>query len=250
VLIVALWATLGVASAMRAVPAPSTGFDGARHRAWSRATVALGAVAVIGVAALQFPAASRIAFMHVHNLVALAAWGFLFRSRLKPMLLPLGVILGAAGLLYSGALYRLTLGSSVVSPFGMHVLQAADWVAPGLRVDYAVGLTSGYVFLQSIHYGIWLYLIPQEELPAQGTNSFRTTARALVSDFGAQALALVLLTSSAVLAGAFFHLERARALYVSLATFHGYLETVMLAYFWVAAAAGSEASIQRGQYRT
>jgi hypothetical protein len=59
------------------------------------------------------------------------------------------------------------------------------------------------------------------------------SVRSLFSDLGAPGVAAVVIAASAVLLGACFDLHRARGLYLSLATFHGYLELALLAFLWV-----------------
>ena len=90
------------------------------------------------------------------------------------------------------------------------------------RTALALGVL--YVMLQSIHYTVWLALIPQDDARAQGTLSFRMSLRALGRDFPAPWLAAVVVLAVAVLAASAVDVHRTRQLYLSLATFHGYLE--------------------------
>jgi hypothetical protein len=115
----------------------------------------------------------------------------------------------------------------------------SDWIAPFARPELALGVAGAYVFLQSVHYGVWLSFIPQEELEGQGTLTFRMSARSLLSDLGLRGALAVLLAALAVIVGACFAVHRARGLYLSLAMFHGYLELAMLAYFFVVRPRGS-----------
>jgi hypothetical protein len=71
-------------------------------------------------------------------------------------------------------------------------------------------------------------------MPGEGTLTFRRTARALVSDFGPIGLAFVVVVALGFAGGAVLDAPRASASYMSLAMFHGYLELVLLLYFWVA----------------
>lgn len=206
----------------------------ARHGgAWSRAGCALLAIAALWLVAARDPGTAQLVFLHLHNLVALVAWAFLFRARPRPLLVPALIIGAGAALLASGALYRLALYGPGATFLGLHVLRVSDWLAPGLRGDFAVGLVTAYVFLQSIHYAIWLNLIPQEQTLGQGTLTFRMSLRSLLADFGAKGLAFVVVAAGTVLVLGALSPERTRNVYVSLATFHGYLELTMLTYFWV-----------------
>ncbi len=171
-------------------------------------------------------------FVHVHNAVAIVLWLALFRSRLRAVLIPLTLIGAATAFFFTARPFYWAEATGGLQAFGLHLLVAADWVAPGLSPKNAVGLTMAYVFLQSVHYSAWLLLIPQEDVRAEGTTTFRMSARSLLSDFGLYALLALALTAAVVVAAAFFDVHRTRALYLSLAMFHGYLELTLLCYFW------------------
>jgi hypothetical protein len=187
----------------------------------------------LGIAAATFPELARLALLHAHNLVAIALLFLLFPARVRRLAVPLLLIVALAVGLAAGAGYRVTLASSGVQGFHHHVLEIADWVASGLRADYAIGVTSAYVFLQSVHYLIWLFLIPQRAQRGEGTLTFAMTARSLVKDFGAIGLTVILVLGLSVLVAAAFDAPRAQRTYLSLAMFHAYLELSMLSYLWV-----------------
>lgn len=199
----------------------------------SPARAAAGAVLVAAVAFVAFghPKGARLVFAHVHNLVALVLWTVVFRRRASTAVLPVAIVLGSAALLSSGALYGVTMHHGLVRAFGVHIFQAADWLAPVQRAELAVGLTCSYAFLQSVHYVVWLGLIPQDDATGRGLSSFHSSFISLRRDFGTFGLALVGVAVVAVLAGALFDAPRARGLYLSLSLFHGYLELSLLAYF-------------------
>jgi hypothetical protein len=197
-----------------------------------RVLVGLGLAIALAVYAMLEPYVVRIVFTHVHNVVALALWMALFRGRWRAALLPLTLIAAATALLLSGATYGFTEAHGAVELFGMHVLAASDWLAPGLPARLAVGLTLSFAFLQSVHYSTWLLVVPQEDVRGQGTVTFRMAARSLVKEFGTLGFAAMVVTALVVVAGAFFGLARARNLYLSLAMFHGYLELALAGYFF------------------
>jgi hypothetical protein len=150
------------------------------------------------------------------------------------------LILASAGVLASGALSAQTLASPFATSFHLHVFTVSDWLAPLADPRLAIGVTTSYLFLQSVHYSAWLSWIPQEEQAHRGTLTFRMSVRSLFSDLGAPGVAAVGLTATAVVLGACFDLHRTRGLYLSLATFHGYLELALLAFFWVRGASERE----------
>jgi hypothetical protein len=209
----------------------------ARERGWSRRATALALAGVaVAAPALAWPDAARLVFLHAHNLVALVIWGALFRKSLRGVALPIALLALGAGVLASGVLMPVVLAGPGAQLFGLHLLQATDWIAPGLDARLAVGLTTAFAFLQSAHYLTWLFLIPQEEHAAAGTPTFRMSARSLRRDFGGAGVVAVIGATLLVMVAACFALLRTRAVYLSLASFHGYLELAMGAYLAVRAA--------------
>jgi hypothetical protein len=227
--LVVVWIATALLMAVR------EGGDARRGRGVLLALLALGAPA------LAWPDTARLVFLHAHNLVALLIWGALFRRRVRVPLLPLALLAGGAVLLGSGVLAGPVLRGPGAQLFGLHLLQACDWLAPQLDVRFAVGLTTCFAFLQSAHYLTWLFLIPQEEVAAAGTPTFRMSARSLHRDLGATGIVVLMSATVLVLVAAAFALLRTRAVYLSLAAFHGYLELAMAAYLYVSGGAPAAA---------
>jgi hypothetical protein len=218
----ALWVALGAAFGARASAAP--------RRGALALALALALTALAGVAAVAHPLSAQRVLLHAHNLVGLAAWALLFRRARRAALLPLALIAVALAAVASGPAIAWSLRHGAVSALGAHILTAADAVSPSLRGDLGVRLAFAYVFLQSVHYAVWLAWIPQEDLAAEGSVSFRASARSLSRDLGAAGLACAVACSAAVLLAAFAAVHRARATYLSLATFHVYFELAALAF--------------------
>ncbi|HKO53806.1 MAG TPA: hypothetical protein VJV79_39130 [Polyangiaceae bacterium] len=179
------------------------------------------------------PKTARYVFLHAHNLIALLAWATLFRQNKRWLLAPTALIVGVVAVLASGTLFEQTLASPFAASFHLHVFTISDWLAPFADPRWAIGVTTSYLFLQSVHYSAWLSWIPQEEQKTRGTPTFRMSVHSLFSDLGAPGVAALAMVAVAVLIGACFDLHRARGLYLSLATFHGYLELALLSFFWV-----------------
>jgi hypothetical protein len=197
-----------------------------------RAAAAAGLLAAATFGALSYPVTARLIFVHAHNLVALVLWVYLFARR-RAVALPVALVGLGVALLASGALSSTTLASPGVRAFGLHAFVMSDWVAPFESPRFALGAACAFVFLQSVHYGVWLSFVPQEELQGQGTLTFRMSARSLFTDLGTGGVAAVVIAALAVIGGAYFGIHRARSLYLSLAMFHGYLELALLAFFFV-----------------
>jgi hypothetical protein len=174
--------------------------------------------------------AARLVFAHVHNLVGVAVWLVLFRRRRAAFALPLLLLALAVALLLSGATVPAVLAWRTFDRFGMSLELVADWLAPSVGAPLAIGITLSYVFLQSLHYMVWLVWIPDEATRAEGTPTFRMTGRGLVRDFTRFGVALIVAAAAAVVLFATVDVHGTRVAYLSLATFHGYLEVAALVY--------------------
>jgi hypothetical protein len=184
----------------------------------------------LGALALAFPSSFQLVLAHAHNPIAMLIWLTLFRRSLRTAWLPISLMLGGAGLLASGTLLDFTLRHGRLSALGLHLFLATDWIAPGLPDGPAVALTTSFAYLQGLHYAIWLVAIPQQDSAAQGSTTFRMAWRGLVGDFGRSRAGLICgLTVCVLVAGAVSPLLT-RNLYLSLATFHSWLELALLAF--------------------
>lgn len=217
---VGVWALLGLVA------------GGVRGGRYGRMLVAAPVVLGLVVLALAKPFHVMIGFLHLHNLVAITLWLWLFRSRVRAAIAPLIVIAAATAFLFFGNAFDWTMAYGMPETMGLHFLAAADWMAPGMSTNVAIGLTLSFVFLQSIHYSMWLLIIPQEDAKTETPTTFRRTMRSLKSDFGTPLLAIVALSAIVVLVGSFFDILATRRLYLSFAMFHGYLELVLGLYFF------------------
>ena len=216
------WAALGIVA----------GFQRSRDRlrAVCAACLLLGAVAL----AQRFPVGFRLSLVHGHNMLALLVWPAFFGLRKRWVSLQLALTLLAGAWLATGAAFRATLGHVQWNLFAVHPLQVADWLAPGLRADYALGLSSSFVFFQAAHYATWLSAIPQSQIRGEATLTFRMSLRSLFADFGGVPVVALLGCWAAVVAFACVDPVRTSITYVAIATFHAYLELVLLTYFFVA----------------
>jgi hypothetical protein len=235
----ALGAALTLAGAVAGALAPARGITAQSRSA--RAALVGAAIVALAAAALTHPNLARLVFAHVHNVVAIALWLYLFRARRRFALPALALLAIAAALLLTG------VALSWVRFDGPGAERLADealfsWPA-WMPQRTALGLGVLFVLLQGVHYAVWLTFIPQDDAPAQGTRSFRGSWRALRRDFPAPWLAAVVVLALLVLAASTLDVHRTRQLYLSLATFHGYLELAAAAFFLTR---GSSDSAPRG----
>jgi hypothetical protein len=219
-----------------------------------RSALAIAVALLIAGLSLAEPHLFRLVLAHAHNLMAIVIWLMLFRSAPAPpaaalepkagarswptrqarslglALLPVVLVLLGGAWLASGTLLEFTMRHGVLSFLGLHLFFAADWLAPGVRDPQAVGLTSAFAFLQSVHYGIWLWAIPQDEAKTQRTTTFRMTWRALRRDLRPLGVQATLAVVSFVLIAGVMAPIRTQMLVLSLGGFHAWLELAVLAF--------------------
>ncbi len=219
---------MAMGAAALLVAAVAAGVSARRYRRLALVLPALGALAVV---ALRRPEAARLVFAHLHNVVALVVWAFLFRARRDAratLLVPIACALVATALVLG---YGASFSEAAMArprSFGLSLATLGGWLAPGLALRWAVPIALSYVFLQSIHYSVWLGLVPAEKVRGDAGRSFRMSFRALVRDFGTLGLGVVALMAAATFALATRDLHVTRDTYLSLSAFHGYLELAVI----------------------
>jgi len=192
-----------------------------------RAAVLVAALALASVA-WSAPVITSYVVMHGHNLVALVVLIALTGRR--------RVGWGLAGGALAITAVVLAGGLDAVLP-----MRALDELAGYLLPDAALARWSTaacarvaltFVFLQGVHYAVWLRLIPAALRPHGGMRGFGASLRALERDCTAPILALVAAAALALPALALVGAsdpQALRELYVQLAGGHAYLELAVLA---------------------
>ncbi len=87
-----------------------------------------------------------------------------------------------------------------------------------------------YAFGRSVHYAIWLRLVPDEDRERSMPRTFRASWRALAVDLGPWLAITAIVAVTAVGSWALFDVRAARAGYLRGVAFHGHLELVVLAF--------------------
>jgi hypothetical protein len=194
------------------------------------------AIVATGLALLALtrwePLAARV-FAHAHNLVALGVWAWWARRPagwrwLVPALALVGAALIAGGAFDALALRPQALAAPVPGFDLGRAAQELSPVDPATHPLAAARWVWSFAFLQSLHYAVWLRLIPDEDRARVGPRGFVASLRAAVSDLGAAPVALTLTLTLALLAWAAFAAGDARAAYLRLAFGHGYVELAAL----------------------
>jgi hypothetical protein len=190
--------------------------------------LAVGApLLALGAAAWRAPGPALLAFAYAHNLVALVLWVALFRRRRAFAWPALALALGGAAALASGA---AAPPGGPAGPWGARLAADAAAALPSAPAAVALGVALSFVFLQALHYSVWLAWVPQEDLRGEGTLSFRMSLRSLARDFGPVALAVVAALCLLVAGASLVAPHRTRHVYLSLAAFHAHLELASLAF--------------------
>lgn len=204
----------------------------ARGEGFFRRGLGLLACAAVGLVGYRYGFYYlELALAHVHNFVGvLLLWLWRPRREVWP-LVPLVLVLVGSALILLGvaepAAWALSLGPR--SPeLGAGALQGL--LAPAGLFDPTLGLrlVLVYAFAQSVHYAVWLRLIPEDDRERPAPRSFSSSLRALRADLGGPLLAGALIVFVGLALWALRDLAAARTGYFRVALFHGYLELCAL----------------------
>jgi hypothetical protein len=202
-------------------------------------------LAAAALLAVQHATAARLVFVHLHNFGALLLWVVFFRRRAGVPVLALALLAGAVALLLSGVTVAWSARLGALTALDVDVARVAAWLAPDVGLALAVALALVHAFSDSVHYTTWLGVIPEEEVRAEGSLTFRMTLRSLLADFGKAGVAAVAVMLAVVVGGSLVNLTATRGVYFSLAGFHGYLELAVLAYLVAAGEARPAGGVAR-----
>ncbi|HFE45301.1 MAG TPA: hypothetical protein ENJ18_07370 [Nannocystis exedens] len=199
-----------------------TGVD---RRLFALAIIALVAAAVIALGPL-----ADLTFAYLHNFIAVALWWSWRRRERRLHWIPLALFIAASGLLLSPL--GLALAESSASLFrdlgGIGIDDQLARLAPGIDLDLGLRLVLLFTFTQSIHYAVWVHLLPDEDRRRATPPTFRRSFLDLCRDLGGPlmlgAAALALLFAI----WAILDLRDATLGYFRFARFHGHLELAAL----------------------
>lgn len=197
-------------------------------------------VASLGLyTSLHFVHATATWMAHIHNGVALIA--FLFwprwtgreRRDALPLLPVVLVVTGGLFLLLGGAEWSglnfiaLDMEEGLGTPLLSHLYSLAP---DGLSFDMGVRLVLLFAFMQSVHYGVWLRAIPEEDRPQPTPRSFTRAWNAMREEGSLNAMLIFAALTLALLVWALLDLSAARTGYLRFALAHGFLELAVLVY--------------------
>lgn len=194
----------------------------------TRRVVAVWVLAGAAAVFLALGRAGDLVFSYVHNFLAVAFW-WLWRPRAgRVHRLPLALLVAATVFLLSPAALSLTqmLGGLAWSPAGAGPEHQLWRLAPGLAPEIGLRLVLLFCFSQSLHYGVWLHLVADEDRERATPPTFRTSYDLLRRDLGDVGLVVAGLLAVGSAAWAVLDLAAANLGYFRMARFHGHLELV------------------------
>ncbi len=204
------------------------------------------AYAALYALALRYTRDAMLFLVHAHNLIAVLLFTVLFSRRKGLAAVPAFVFGGLALGILSGGFDALLLrpealglhaghehatflaGGRIAPQGGLGITGIVRAIAPGLAPVPAARLVAFFVFAQSVHYVVWLRLVPEDARERPGLRSFRSSFRALEADLGRPLLFGALAVGVGIAIYAFVSLEASRILYLRTAVFHTYLEIAAL----------------------
>jgi hypothetical protein len=194
-----------------------------------RALIGLGVGALCAAASVA-PDTFTLVFMHVHNVIALVVWAWLRRGPVRTALAMVLTTLGAAlALLLGLADPIIGVAQGWVAPAtGASFDDFIAAVAPALDGPTAAHVVLSFAFLKSVHYGVWLRLVPDDQRSRVAPRPFLASWRALVTDFGFSPMVVITALAMGVAVWGALDLTAARLGYLRLGGFHGTLELAVL----------------------
>ena len=199
----------------------------ARGPLWKK-TLALPFVLGLVWAALEHPFLTALIFAHAHNFIGIALWWSWRDRRSKLHFLPLLVFALGSGLLLSGWLDDAILAMDVlaVNPGGLDLYYHLGSLSPGVEGMLGVRLVLLFAFAQSVHYVVWVRLVPEEDRKRETPRTFRASFEALSKDFGPWLLGATILVALGVAVWAALDVFAARNGYLRAVLFHAHLEVI------------------------
>jgi hypothetical protein len=185
------------------------------------------ALALAGFLALG-PIGSLV-LVHLHNFVAIALWSrWRRREHGHHAIVLLAFVAGSLVILLGGLDPLIDLPLARSAPAGLELRFHLQSLAGGLEGPLALRLVLLFAFAQSVHYGVWLRMVPEDDRDRSTPRSFRASWRALTCELGPVLPALAIAATLALAGWALIDLAAAKSGYLRFAGFHGFLELALL----------------------
>jgi hypothetical protein len=200
---------------------------------WNRVVATVAVLSLLSVA-LARPKLAALIIGHLHNFVAVGIWfWFMGRSVGKAKWL-IAVLIPAAVLVLGFSGIEESLGLATAAPAaGLSLSSMVNALAPGIPQPYGVRLVLIFAMMQAVHYSMWLWCIPQSPAAVQWQPPQPPSKRwsRWSSDLGRLGVGAVIIGAIALPSAGVVAPVDARAGYLSLVLFHGWLELALIAHF-------------------
>lgn len=186
-------------------------------------------VAIVGALVVSTMLAERwfdVALVHLHNFVAVLLWLAWRERRRRWHLVPLALVLVGS---VAVVLWPAPLGIDWLAPASIPLRHHLATLAPGLPERLAIPLVVLFAFMQSVHYGLWLRVVPEEDRDRPTPRTFRASLRAIDRELGPWLVRLAGVATVALAVWAVVDLYAARIGYLRFARFHAVLELCVVA---------------------
>jgi hypothetical protein len=193
--------------------------------AWTRRLAAAAPLAAAVALAVHHGPVADIVMAHLHNFIAVLLW-WRWRPGRRFAWAPLLAFVAGAALLLAGVAegWMLRRGLLEATIGGATLLDVAGFLAPLSDPSWCLRLMLLFAFAQSVHYAVWVRLVPEDDRPRAGVRSFSASYRAAAADIGRPLVWGAALLGLALLAWGVFDPNAARDNYLRVAFFHGPLE--------------------------
>ncbi len=191
-----------------------------------RRMLAVGLLSGCAVGLWSIGDLNDVVFGHVHNFAALALWWIWRPRRTRLHWIPIALLAAAVGFLLSpwAVECMAMLGGLQWFPAGEDSARQLWRLAPGLSPDLGLRLVLLFCLMQSVHYALWLHMLPDEDRGRSTVMTFRASYRQLERDIGLAGLWVAILLGSGIVLWAVLDLSEASRGYFRMARFHGHLE--------------------------
>jgi hypothetical protein len=194
----------------------------AARASWRLRLPVLAVALALAAAAARLGPVADVLFAHAHNVVALALFVLWARGHARrAAVIVVLFVLGCVAIL-SGAFDGASFASFARGALEPESLVAA--MGPVADPILGVRLVVLFAFAQSVHYAVWLRLVPEEDRERPGLRPLASSVRALRADLGTPLLAAFAALAVGFLCWGAVSAARARTGYLGLALSHGPLE--------------------------
>lgn len=192
--------------------------------------------AAVYACALVWPYPTTLVVLHGHNFFAVALLLVVFSRNRAAVAIPAALFLVVSAAFVVGAFdVLLTRPFAVLSTpaRGLTLDAVIAGIAPVTDPMLGLRLAMVFVFAQSVHYAVWLRLVPEEARERPGLRSFASSVVALRADVGGWLVGAAVVAGIALIVFACAtSLEIARMGYLRVSAPHAYLE-IAFAMLWL-----------------